>query len=232
MLKMDLRKINENVLNKFKEDIPVYISENVDEKALYVGGIKGAEFLEPISKNEIINAVINYVDNLFPSILRDIDGRELLVVKVEKRNYNGYNLVDSVTEISIGTYQLGFGTGTIYHTITLSNFDKDTQDKNFKNAISKFSGTEMKYYQEIYDEQTPIYRSFHCVNDMILQSLYEGFKYQYGISKNYNELKNDIEEFIEDSEFSNIKNILVITENKKNNGANILLNEDILELTA
>ena len=88
----------------------------------------------------------------------------------------------------------------------------------------------MKYYQEIYDEQTPVYRSFHCVNDMILQSLYEGFKYQYGISNDYNELKNDIEEYIEDSEFVNIKNIIVIT--KKNNGANISLNDDILELTA
>lgn len=230
MLTMDLRKFNEEGLNKFKESIPKYISENIDEKSLYVGGIKGAEFLEPISNNEIINFIKNAVDGLFPSVLRDIDGRELLVIKVEKRNYNGYNSVDSITEIKIGTYQVGFGTGTIYHTITLSDFDKDAQDENFKNAISKFSETEMKYYQEIYDEQTPVYRSFHCVNDMILQSLYEGFKYQYGISNDYNELKNDIEEYIEDSEFVNIKNIIVIT--KKNNGANISLNDDILELTA
>ena len=230
MLTMDLRKFNEEGLNKFKESIPKYISENIDEKSLYVGGIKGAEFLEPISNNEIINFIKNAVDGLFPSVLRDIDGRELLVIKVEKRNYNGYNSVDSITEIKIGTYQVGVGTGTIYHTITLSDFDKDAQDENFKNAISKFSETEMKYYQEIYDEQTPVYRSFHCVNDMILQSLYEGFKYQYGISNDYNKLKNDIEEYIEDSEFVNIKNIIVIT--KKNNGANISLNDDILELTA
>lgn len=230
MLTMDLRKFNEEDLNKFKESIPKYISENIDEKSLYVGGIKGAEFLEPISNSKIIDFIKNAVDSLFPSILRDIEGREILCIKVEKRNYNGYNLVDSITEIKIGTYQVGFGTGTIHNTIIISNFDKNTQDKNFKNAISKFSKTEMKYYQEIYDEQTPVYRSFHCVNDMILQSLYEGFKYQYGISNDYNELKNDIEEYIEDSEFANIKNIIVIT--KKNNGANISLNDDILELTA
>lgn len=230
MLTMDLRKFNEEDLNKFKESIPKYISENIDEKSLYVGGIKGAEFLEPISNSKIIDFIKNAVDSLFPSILRNIEGREILCIKVEKRNYNGYNLVDSITEIKIGTYQVGFGTGTIHNTIIISNFDKNTQDKNFKNAISKFSKTEMKYYQEIYDEQTPVYRSFHCVNDMILQSLYEGFKYQYGISNDYNELKNDIEEYIEDSEFANIKNIIVIT--KKNNGANISLNDDILELTA
>lgn len=229
MLTMDLRKMNEELLIKFKNDIPKYILENVDGNSLYVEGIKGADFLEPISMSTVIDFVIKSVDSLFPLILRNTDGREILGVEIEKRNYN-YNFVKSVTQIKIGTYQVGFGTATIYNTIELCDFDKKAQDENFEKAISNFSEEEMDYYKEIYAEQTPVFRSFDCVNSMILDSLYDGFVYEYEVNNDFNELNENIREYIKNSEYSKINNIIHI--DKINKGASISLNKYQLSLTA
>lgn len=185
MLKIDLREINNNNLNDFIDLIPNYIKSNIEDGLFYVAGVDGAEYLEKISLNRIFDKIKIYIKELLPNMLRDIKGREILAINIEKINYNNHNFVDYITEIKIGTYQTSLASGTIYKKITLSKFDKEAQEIKFNNSISSFPEKIKSYYKEIFDEQTPVYRSFHFVNESVLESIQDGFIYEHNINEDY-----------------------------------------------
>lgn len=232
MLKLDLRKYDKDSMMKFKSSIGDYINKNIDKNSLFVSGVNSEDFLEKVSIDKIIYILKLKIDELLPRLLRDIDGREILTIKIDTHNYNGYNLVDKITEISMGTFQLSFATGTIFKTIKLGVFDKDTQDKLFNEKISGFSKGIQRIYLEIYDELEPIYRSFDTVNDMILQSISDSFKNEYDISKSYELLEIDMFNYIKDSQYSDMTDLILVHKNKKNGKMNISLNKDELEISA